>query len=143
MLRLGTGAISTLFHEFPYGSNTRAMQIIALFFLFLNVVFFIVLTLCGIARYSIYRGIWSTMIRHPVQSLYLGCLPMGFATILIAAVGIVHTYFGFGGLRFLLALWGLWWFDVALSLVVCFGQLHVMYDFTYFQYGIPSELKSP
>lgn len=102
------------------------MQITALFFLVLNLVFFVILTLCAVARYSIYRGIWSSMIHHPVQSLYLGCFPMGFATLIIAAVGIVHNYFGFGGARFLYAMWGLWWLDVAISLVTCFGQLHVM-----------------
>lgn len=102
------------------------MQITALFFLILNIVFFVVLTLCAFARYTIYRGIWSSMIRHPVQSLYLGCFPMGFATILIAAVGVVYEYFEFGGEGFLYALWGLWWLDVGVSLVTCFGQLHIM-----------------
>ena len=52
---------------------------------------------------------------------------MGFATLIIAAVGIVYDYFGFGGTRLLYALWGLWWLDVAISLVICFGQLHVMH----------------
>lgn len=66
------------------------------------------------------------MMHHPVQSLYLGCFPMGFATLIISAVGIVHNYFGFGGVRFLYVLWGLWWLDVAVSLIMCFGQLHVM-----------------
>ncbi|KAI5120292.1 hypothetical protein M0805_005798 [Coniferiporia weirii] len=126
-VNMGTGAISALFHVFPYGSNTLGMQVIAFFFLLLNLVFFVLLTLCAIARYVVYRGIWSTMIHHPVQSLYLGCIPMGFATLLISAVGIVHTYFGYGGETFLYGLWGLWWCDVAVSLVICFGQLHVMF----------------
>ncbi|THH06516.1 hypothetical protein EW145_g4035 [Phellinidium pouzarii] len=52
---------------------------------------------------------------------------MGFATIIISAVGIVYDYFGYGGEKFLYGLWGLWWVDVALSLVICFGQLHVMF----------------
>ncbi|KAH8119506.1 voltage-dependent anion channel [Phellopilus nigrolimitatus] len=126
-VNMGTGAISTLFHVFPYGSESRGMQTVAFFFLLLNLIFFVVLTLCGVARYTIFRGIWSSMIRHPVQSLYLGCFPMGFATILMSSVGIVYTYFGYGGDRFLYGLWGLWWIDVALSLVICFGQLHVMF----------------
>ncbi|EJD03267.1 uncharacterized protein FOMMEDRAFT_123503 [Fomitiporia mediterranea MF3/22] len=126
-VNMGTGAISTLFHVFPYGTQTRGMQIAALFFLILNFIFFVILTLCAVARYTIFRGIWSSMIHHPVQSLYLGCFPMGFATLIIAAVGIVYDYFGFGGTRLLYALWGLWWLDVAISLVTCFGQLHVMF----------------
>lgn len=102
------------------------MQIIALFFLLLNVVFFVVLTTCGIARYTLFRGVWRTMLRHPVQSLYLGCFPMGFATIIIAAVNVLHNYFEFGGPTFLYILWSLWWADVAVSVAVCFGQLHIM-----------------
>ena len=51
---------------------------------------------------------------------------MGFATIIISAVGIVYNYFGYGGKEFLYVLWALWWVDVAVSLVTCFGQLHFM-----------------
>ncbi|PAV18997.1 c4-dicarboxylate transporter malic acid transport [Pyrrhoderma noxium] len=126
-VNMGTGAISALFHVFPYGSQNRVMQSIAFFFLLLNLLLFIILTLCAVARYTIYRGIWSSMIRHPVQSLYLGCFPMGFATIIISAVGIVYNYFGYGGKEFLYVLWALWWVDVAVSLVTCFGQLHFMF----------------
>ncbi|KAL5523957.1 hypothetical protein ACEPAG_8130 [Sanghuangporus baumii] len=126
-VNMGTGAISALFHVFPYGSEHRGMQIAALFFLILNLAFFVILTICAFARYTIYRGIWSSMIHHPVQSLYLGCFPMGFATLIIAAVGIVYEYFEFGGEGFLYAMWSLWWLDVAVSLVTCFGQLHIMF----------------
>ncbi|KLO19523.1 hypothetical protein SCHPADRAFT_924438 [Schizopora paradoxa] len=125
-VNMGTGAISALFHTFPYGSNSKAMQYIALFFLLLNLVLFTVLFLCGIARYTFFRGLWSTMMRHPVQSLYLGTFPMGFATIIMAAVGIVHGYFNFGGDGLIWALWALWWADVAVSIAIAFGQLHFM-----------------
>ncbi|THH06526.1 hypothetical protein EW145_g4029 [Phellinidium pouzarii] len=126
-VNMGTGAISILFHTFPYGTSNRGMQIVAFFFLLLNLALFIVLTIFGVTRYTTFRGLWSSMIRHPVASLYLGCFPMGFATIIISAVGIVHTYFGLGGVTFLYVLWALWWVDVALSLLICFGQLHVMF----------------
>jgi len=64
--------------------------------------------------------------RHPVQSLYLGTFPMGFATIIIAAIGIVRVYFDFGGDGLVWALWALWWVDVAVSIAIAFGQLHFM-----------------
>lgn len=66
------------------------------------------------------------MLRHPVQSLYLGTFPMGFATIIVAAVGIVRGYFDFGGDGLVWVLWGLWWADVAVSIAIAFGQLHFM-----------------
>ena len=102
------------------------MQYIALSFLILNIALFILLTSCGVARYTMFRDIWRTMIHHPVQSLYLGCFPMGFATIIMGSVAILYESFGFGGRGFLMSLWALWWLDVALALLVCFGQLHVM-----------------
>ncbi len=102
------------------------MQCIALFFLLLNLVIFIIFSICGIARYTFFRGLWSTMMRHPVQSLYLGTFPMGFATIIIAAIGIVRGYFDFGGDGLVWVLWGLWWADVAVSIAIAFGQLHFM-----------------
>ncbi|KAH8119498.1 voltage-dependent anion channel [Phellopilus nigrolimitatus] len=126
-VNMGTGAISILFHNFPYGTTTRGMQSIAFFFLLLNLALFIILTIVGATRYTAFRNIWATMIHHPVASLYLGTFPMGFATIIIAAVGVVYKFFDFGGKRLLYGLWGLWWFDVALSLVICLGQLHIMF----------------
>ena len=102
------------------------MQYIALSFLVLNIALFILLTSCGVARYTMFRDIWRTMIHHPVQSLYLGCFPMGFATIIMGSVAILYESFGFGGRGFLMSLWALWCLDVALALLVCFGQLHVM-----------------
>ena len=115
------------------------MQGLAFFFLALNVAFFVVLTICSVIRYTVYRGIWSSMIHHPVQSMYLGCYPMGFATIIISATGVVYSYFGYGGPAFLYALWALWWADVVVSLLTCFGQLHVMCVRSAFFLSLPSE----
>ncbi|TDL24281.1 hypothetical protein BD410DRAFT_115754 [Rickenella mellea] len=126
-VNMGTGAISILFHIFPYGSKTQAMQIIALSFLILNFALFIIITTCAVTRYLWFRSLWSAMIQHPVQSLYLGSFPMGFATILTASVGILYEHFGFGGPKFLYALWVLWWLDVSVALIICFGQLHIMF----------------
>ncbi|KAI5120976.1 hypothetical protein M0805_006648 [Coniferiporia weirii] len=126
-VNMGTGAISILFHNFPYGTTNRGMQIVAFFFLMLNFALFIIITGFGVTRYTTFRGLWASMLRHPVASLYIGCFPMGFATLIIAAVGIVYNYFGFGGNGFIYVLWGLWWLDVAVSLIICFGQLHIMF----------------
>lgn len=102
------------------------MQYFGLVIFLLNIVLFVLITVAGAARYTLFRGIWSTMIRHPVQSLYIGCMPMGFATLIIAGVDIPFEYFNFGGEAYLNVLWGLWWFDVAFALFVCFSQLHYM-----------------
>lgn len=103
------------------------MQYTALSFELLNLFFFVVLTAIGLARYTFFRGVWASMLRHPVQSLFLGCFPMGLSNLIVGAVGTIHGYFNFGGTGFLYALWGLWWADVVMSMAICFGQLHIMY----------------
>ena len=74
------------------------------------------------------------MLRHPVQSLYLGAMPMGFATMISAAVGVIYQSLGWGGVRFLYTLWGLWWVTIVVSIVVFFGELHIMFvTFLFFE----------
>ena len=102
------------------------MQYTALSFELLNLFLFVVLSAIGIARYTIFRGIWASMLRHPVQSLYLGCFPMGLSNLIVGAAGTIYGYFHFGGTGFLYALWGLWWLDIIMSIGICFGQLHIM-----------------
>lgn len=73
-----------------------------------------------------YPDVWAIMIQHPVQSLYLGCWPMGLTTILNIAVGLIYKEYGIGGTGFLYAIWGIWWMDVAVSVFCCWVTVHVM-----------------
>lgn len=50
------------------------------------------------------------MIRHPVQSLFLGTFPMGLATIVNMVVFVCVPAWGH---RFVTLAWVLWWIDVA------------------------------
>ncbi|KAL5524419.1 SSU1_3 [Sanghuangporus sanghuang] len=124
---MGTGAITIIFNIFPY-SSSRGLQITALSFLIFNLILFVLLTLLTLARYILFPDLFRpSLLVHPTQSLFLGCFPMGFATILIGAVDVVYGYFGFGGAGLVWALWALWWVDVAVSVLVCFGQLYFMF----------------
>ena len=67
------------------------------------------------------------MIRHPVQGLYVGCFPMGAATLISVSVHTIYQDLGFGGKRFLYAIWSLWWVDVAISCVCVWGMVQIMY----------------
>lgn len=66
------------------------------------------------------------MIRHPVESLYLGTFPMGATTLIGVGTTVLHGQYGFGGKGFLYTLWALWWIDVALSILCCWGGIYVM-----------------
>lgn len=75
---MGTGIVSILLHELPY--NAVWIQYISYIFFAVNVALFITFTGLTIARYALYPEIWSVMIAHPGQSLFLGCFPMAFAS---------------------------------------------------------------
>ncbi|KAH9931134.1 voltage-dependent anion channel [Epithele typhae] len=123
---MGTGAISILFHSFPYGQGSQALQIFTYIFFFLNLALFIIFNAFSIARYIIFPDVWSLMINHPAQSLFLGTYPMGAATLINVAVGLIYEDYGFGGKPFLYALWAFWWLDVIISLFCAFVVVHVM-----------------
>ncbi|KAK0461122.1 voltage-dependent anion channel [Desarmillaria tabescens] len=123
---MGTGAISTLFHAFPYGTGSQGLRIMTLIFFFLNLCLFITFCAISLVRYITFPDIWGIMIRHPVQSLFTGTFPMGAITILNIAVSLIHDDYGFGGKPFLYVLWAFWWLDVISSFLCCFGVMHFM-----------------
>jgi hypothetical protein len=71
---MGTGIASILLHNLPYNGIWLYWISVAIFAL--NVVLFSLFTAISIARYTIFRGVWSFMVKHPVQSLFLGMLSL-------------------------------------------------------------------
>lgn len=121
---MGTGVISALFHNFPYGSPT-VLDNLSVIFTIINLCLFVTFSGLSITRYALFPHIWRLMLLHPVQSLYLGCIPMGFATLINSGV-VLSEDRGFGGKTFVYVLWAAWWVDSAVSLLVCFGMVHIM-----------------
>ncbi len=77
-VNMGTGIVSILLHNLPY--NAPWVQYISFGFFILNISLFLVFLAITLARYALYPEIWHVMLKHPAQSLFLGCLPMGFAS---------------------------------------------------------------
>ncbi|RDB16735.1 Sulfite efflux pump SSU1 [Hypsizygus marmoreus] len=123
---MGTGAISILFSSFPYGHNTQPMKILSLLFFFLNLFLFLLFTALTITRYYLYPHTWAIMLRHPTMSLYTGCFPMGITTLINVSVDVINVGYGFGGQSFLYFIWAVWWIDVAISVLCCWGMVHIM-----------------
>ncbi|KAJ3748718.1 voltage-dependent anion channel [Lentinula detonsa] len=123
---MGTGSISLLFHAFPYGNETQTFIIFTFIFFFLNLTLFILFCAITITRYIMFPDIWGLMIRHPAQSLFTGTFPMGACTLLSIAVSLISEKYRLGGKAFLYAMWGLWWLDVAISIICCWGMVHIM-----------------
>ena len=102
------------------------MNALSALFFFLNFVLFVVIMITSVVRYIIFPDIWFIMVRHPVQSLYLGCFPMGISTLLNVSVSLLYKEYGFGETTFLYTIWGFWWLNVAISILCCWGMVHVM-----------------
>ncbi|KAF2873669.1 voltage-dependent anion channel [Massariosphaeria phaeospora] len=117
---MGTGIVSILFHSFStlYPSHQAALHILSLAFFLLNILIFSVILLITALRYFLYPATWDLMLRHPVQSLFLGTLPMGFSTI-VNMFCLVYVP-KWGGASVQIA-WAMWWVDVVVSVACCFG----------------------
>lgn len=115
-VNMGTGISSILLHQLPY--QFRGLGIISNVIFALNVLLFCIFLGLSVARYTIWPTMGPTMLFHPTQSLFLGTLAMGFATIVnMCALSAAPAW----GPRFALFTWALWWIDAALSIVICIG----------------------
>lgn len=86
---MGTGATSALVNSFPYGKGHPAIKVVALIIYFFNVAIFLLISAATVLRYITFPEIWEKMLHHPAQSLFLGAIPMAFATLInIALVGV-------------------------------------------------------
>ncbi|KAL5596702.1 hypothetical protein BROUX41_006606 [Berkeleyomyces rouxiae] len=111
---MGTGIVSILLYSLPYKcSFTTGLSYC---FFGLNVVMFATFTIISMLRYLMYHDCWRAMVHHPVQSLFLGCFPMGLSTIInMATISLANSW----GPRLMSAVWGLWWINVVTSMVTC------------------------
>lgn len=76
---MGTGVVSTLLFNIPW--HTSWLYYLSITVFILNIIIFTSAFAISVARYTIWPEIWSVMIQDPVNSLFLGTIPMGFATI--------------------------------------------------------------
>jgi tellurite resistance protein TehA-like permease len=102
------------------------MNLLCLAFFLLNLALFVLFTALSAARYFLFPGIWNRMLRHPVQSLFLGTFPMGATTLFTVSITVVYDTYNFGGRPFVYSIWALWWLDVAISILCCWGMVHIM-----------------
>lgn len=117
---MGTGICATILYTIPWKADW--LYYLSLIFFVLNVALFFSALGVSILRYTIWPEIWSVMIQDSTNSLFLGTIPMGFATIVemwifvcVPAWGRWAVYFG----------WALWIIDsiVAVSVTVSLGIL--------------------
>ncbi|KAF6820230.1 c4-dicarboxylate transporter malic acid transport [Colletotrichum sojae] len=119
---MGTGIVSVLLHNLPYNTPWISHGLAVAFFV-LNVGLFSVFSAITVLRYALYPEIWTAMVIHPAQSMFLGCFPMGFATIINMMILVCAPAWGDWVVSWA---WGFWWLDAALSLATCITVPFVM-----------------
>lgn len=67
---MGTGITSILLHNLPY--NGQWLFYVSVVIFCLNIVIFVLFSCISIARYTVFRGSWSSTLRHPAQAVFLG-----------------------------------------------------------------------
>ncbi|KIV79964.1 hypothetical protein PV11_07502 [Exophiala sideris] len=111
---MGTGIASILLHNLPYNGDWLYWLSVIIFCL--NICLFCTFLAISIFRYTMFRGLFMAMIRHPVQSLFVGTFPMGLATIINMIVFVCVP--AWGPWATTLA-WTLWWIDVVIAVASC------------------------
>ncbi|KAF3048542.1 hypothetical protein E8E11_008630 [Didymella keratinophila] len=110
---MGTEIVSLLFAAIPF--KAQWLYWLAVFFLGLNAVLFTCAFLVSVVRYTVYPEIWTVMIADSTNSLFLGTIPMGFATLISAWCTLCIPYWGPWAVTFA---WVCWMIDSVVSVTV-------------------------
>lgn len=128
---MGTGILALCLNKFPYHFNF--LHSVAMGLWFINIGLFVLFSALFLGRMLIFPSITLKLLKHPVQSMFLGCIPMGLVTIIN------------GLLVFGIPLWGdgiipiasvLWWIDSIMS-VTC-SLLVPYFMFTSHEHSMPA-----
>jgi len=112
---MGTGVVSILLHNLPY--NTIWIYWLSVTVFVLNVALFAIMFTLSLLRYALWPEIWPLMVQHPNQALFLGAVPMGFATIVNMVAFVCVPVWGRWAINLA---WTLWIVDAIVSVAVAF-----------------------
>ncbi|KAK4904130.1 Plasma membrane sulfite pump involved in sulfite metabolism [Elasticomyces elasticus] len=117
---MGTGIVSLIFITIPWKADW--LHYLGIVFFVLNVCLFSLAFAASILRYTIWPEIWTVMIQDATNSLFLGTVPMGFATIIEMWIFVCVPAWGEWAVY---VAWALWMLDsiVAVSVTVSLGVL--------------------
>ncbi len=110
---MGTGVVSNLLITIPFTSDW--LYWLSVIFLGLNTILFTLFFLASIIRYSVYPEIWKVMIADRTNSLFLGTIPMGFATLINGWCSLCIPYFGYWAVKLA---WICWIIDSVIAVLV-------------------------
>lgn len=124
-LTMGTGIVAIDLHNSPY--HFPYMISITKFIWELNILFFAIISALFIARWIFFFDGAKKMLHHAVQSMFIGAIPMGFAT-------IVNGFVIFKGNQASTLEYYLWWIDAIMAIMS--GFLVPFYMFTKHEHSL-------
>ena len=110
---MGTGIVSLLFDAIPFKAHW--LYWLSVIFFGLNAVLFSIASIASFLRYTLYPEIWTVMIADSTNSLFLGTIPMGFATLIESWIALCCPYWGPWSITFA---WVCWMIDTVVALAV-------------------------
>jgi len=119
---MGTGICGVLLHALPW--QARWLEHLSIIFFVLNTILFGIFTILTLLRYTIWPEIWTVMTHDPVNSLFLGTVPMGFATLIQLWVAICVPALGSQAGTFA---WVLWMIDAIVAAVIAISLPCLLY----------------
>ena len=110
---MGTGIVSTILITIPWKASW--LYYLSIVFFVLNTCLFSAAFMLSLLRYTIWPEIWSVMIQDATNSLFLGTIPMGFATIVEMWTFVCVPAWGPWAAQ---VAWALWMLDSAVAIAV-------------------------
>lgn len=110
---MGTGVVSLLLITIPFKADW--LYWLSVVFFGLNTVLFTLAMLISVLRYTLYPEIWTVMIQDPTNSLFLGTIPMGFATLVESWILLCCPYWGPWAATFA---WVCWMIDAIVAAAI-------------------------
>lgn len=120
---MGTGVCGVLLHSLPW--QARWLDYLSIIFFVLNAALFGIFTIMSVLRYTIWPEIWAVMIQDPVHSLFLGTVPMGFATLIQLWVAVCVPSWGLWAGTFA---WVLWMVDTVVAAAIAISLPFLVYS---------------
>lgn len=112
-ITMGTGIVGLLLINIPFEAHWT-YWLAVVFFVLNTVLFFLALSM-SFLRYTLYPEIWIVMINDSNNSLFLGTVPMGFATLIELWLGICVPHWGPWAITLV---WILWMIDAIASAAI-------------------------
>ncbi|MBN3765984.1 TDT family transporter [Burkholderia sp. Ac-20365] len=119
---MGTGAAYLVLNALPVSFAGKALLAQSLWIgdVGLYAIFFLMFA----GRFILFRETIGPLVRHPLQSMFLGALPMGLAPIVNGFVAFAAPRLGESAYQIAL---NLWVFDAVLSVVIAVGVPYAMF----------------